>query len=118
MRISDWSSDVCSSDLDFLCRCVESAIKAGARTINIPDNVGYTVPEEFAALIAMLKNRVPNIDKAVIPVHCLNDLGLGDANSLAAARACARQAECTLHGLGTRAGHPAQAQAVMTRAPP
>src|SRR3546814_17017079 len=100
MRISDWSSDVCSSDLDFLCRCVESAIKAGARTINIPDTVGYTVPEEFAALIALLKNRVPNIDKAVISVHCHNALGLGVAHPLAAVRPGARQVACTPNGTG------------------
>src|SRR3546814_14176817 len=113
MRSSDWSSDVCSSVLDFLCRCVESAIKAGARTINIPDTVGYTVPEEFAALIAMLKNRVPNIDKAVISVHCHNDLGLGVAHSLAAVRAGPRQVECTVNGIGERAGNAALAEVVM-----
>src|SRR3546814_2279976 len=79
----EWSpEDGTRTEHDFLCRCVESAITAGAGTINIPDTVGYTVPEEFAALIAMLKNRVPNIDKAVISVHCHNDLGLGVANSL------------------------------------
>src|SRR3546814_1646318 len=113
MRSSDWSSDVCSSVLDFLCRCVEAAIKAGSRTLNIPDTVGYTVPEEFAALIAMLKNRVPNIDKAVISVHCHNDLGLGVANSLAAVRAGARQVECTVNGFGERAGNAAMEEVVM-----
>src|SRR5262249_60546340 len=87
----EWSAeDGSRSEHDFLCRCVETAIKAGARTINIPDTVGYAVPEEFAALIAMLMNRVPNIDKAIISVHCHNDLVLAVANSLAAVGAGAR----------------------------
>src|SRR6185369_3938831 len=98
---------------DFLCRCVESAIKAGASTINIPDTVGYAIPSEFAALIAMLMNRVPNIDKAVISVHCHNDLGLGVANSLAAVAAGARQVECTINGIGERAGNAALEEIVM-----
>jgi 2-isopropylmalate synthase len=81
----EWSpEDGSRTEHDFLCRTVESAIKAGAGTINIPDTVGYAVPEEFGALIAMLMNRVPNIDKAIISVHCHNDLGLAVANSLAA----------------------------------
>ncbi len=92
---------------------VESAIKAGAGTINIPDTVGYAVPEEFAALIRMLFNRVPNIDKAVISVHCHNDLGLAVANSLAAVAAGARQVECTVNGLGERAGNAAMEEIVM-----
>ena len=74
-------------DHDFLCRCVEAAISAGARTINVPDTVGYAVPDEYAALITMLRNRVPNIDKAILSVHCHNDLGLAVANSLAAVAA-------------------------------
>lgn len=83
----EWSpEDGSRTEHDFLCRCVESAIKAGARTINIPDTVGYAVPAEFGALIQMLRNRVPNIDQAVISVHCHNDLGLAVANSLAAVR--------------------------------
>src|SRR5579864_7075915 len=95
----EWScEDGSRSEHDFLCRTVEAAIKAGARTVNIPDTVGYAVPEEFAALIAMLVNRVPNIDKAVISVHCHNDLGLAVANSLAAVGAGARQVECTVNG--------------------
>ncbi|MDJ0948632.1 MAG: 2-isopropylmalate synthase [Alphaproteobacteria bacterium] len=98
---------------DFLCRVVESAIKAGATTINIPDTVGYAVPDEFAALIAMLFDRVPNIDKAVISVHCHNDLGLAVANSLAAIDAGARQAECTINGIGERAGNAAMEEIVM-----
>ncbi|MEQ8194228.1 MAG: 2-isopropylmalate synthase [Rhodospirillales bacterium] len=110
----EWSpEDGSRTEHDFLCRCVESAIKAGATTINIPDTVGYAVPEEFGALIAMLKNRVPNIDKAVISVHCHNDLGLAVANSLAAVRAGARQVECTINGIGERAGNAAMEEIVM-----
>ena len=104
----EWSpEDGTRTEHDFLCRTVETAIKAGAGTINIPDTVGYTVPEEFHALIAMLMNRVPNIDKAVISVHCHNDLGLAVANSLAAIQAGARQVECTINGIGERAGNAA-----------
>jgi 2-isopropylmalate synthase len=110
----EWSpEDGSRSEHDFLCRCVESAIRAGAATINVPDTVGYAVPEEFGALIAMLKNRVPNIDKAVISVHCHNDLGLAVANSLAAVDAGARQVECTINGLGERAGNAALEEVVM-----
>src|SRR5262249_55794931 len=98
---------------DYLSRTVESAIKAGARTINIPDTVGYDVPEEFAALIRMLFDRVPNIDKAVVSVHCHNALGLAVANSLAAVRAGARQVECTVNGLGERAGNGSMGENVM-----
>ena len=97
----------------FLARCVESAIRAGAGTINIPDTVGYAEPAEFAELIAMLYNRVPNIDEAVISVHCHNDLGLAVANSLAAVGAGARQIECTINGLGERAGNAALEEVVM-----
>ncbi|RMD61383.1 MAG: 2-isopropylmalate synthase [Alphaproteobacteria bacterium] len=110
----EWSpEDGTRTDPDFLCRCVESAIKAGAGTINIPDTVGYTVPHEFHALITMLRNRVPNIDKAVISVHCHNDLGLAVANSLAAIDAGARQVECTINGIGERAGNAAMEEIVM-----
>ena len=110
----EWSpEDGSRTEHDFLCRCVESAIKAGARTINIPDTVGYAIPGEFAALIAMLRNRVPNIDKAVISVHCHNDLGLAVANSLAAVAAGARQVECTINGIGERAGNAALEEIVM-----
>ena len=116
-RFSDdveWScEDGTRSEHDFLCRCVESAIKAGAGTINIPDTVGYTIPEEYAALIRMLFARVPNIDRAVISTHCHNDLGLAVANSLAAVRAGARQVECTVNGLGERAGNAAMEEVVM-----
>jgi 2-isopropylmalate synthase len=110
----EWSpEDGTRTEKDFLCRCVESAIKAGAGTINIPDTVGYTVPEEFFALIEMLRNRVPNIDKTVLSVHCHNDLGLAVANSLAAVRAGARQVECTINGIGERAGNAALEEIVM-----
>ena len=110
----EWSpEDGTRSEHDFLCRCVESAIEAGAGTINIPDTVGYTVPAEFRALIEMLMNRVPNIDKAVISVHCHNDLGLAVANSLAAVEAGARQVECTVNGIGERAGNAAMEELVM-----
>jgi 2-isopropylmalate synthase len=110
----EWSGeDATRTDHDFLCRCVEAAINAGARTVNIPDTVGYTVPDEYHALIKMLFNRVPNIDKAIVSVHCHNDLGLAVANSLAAVQAGARQVECTINGLGERAGNAAMEEVVM-----
>lgn len=110
----EWSAeDGSRTEHDFLCRCVEAAIDAGARTINIPDTVGYAVPDEYAALIAMLIDRVPNIDKAILSVHCHNDLGLAVANSLAAVKAGARQIECTINGLGERAGNAAMEEIVM-----
>ncbi len=110
----EWScEDGSRTEHDFLCRTVESAIKAGARTINIPDTVGYAIPAEFAALIRMLFDRVPNIDKAVVSVHCHNDLGLAVANSLAAVGAGARQVECTVNGLGERAGNASMEEIVM-----
>jgi len=110
----EWScEDATRSAPDFLCRTVESAIKAGARTVNIPDTVGYAVPHEFGALIRMLFDRVPNIDKAIVSVHCHNDLGLAVANSLAAIGAGARQVECTVNGLGERAGNAAMEEIVM-----
>ncbi len=110
----EWSAeDATRTEHDFLCRCVEAAIGAGAGTVNIPDTVGYTIPEEFSALITMLFDRVPNIDKAVVSVHCHNDLGLAVANSLAAVKAGARQLECTVNGLGERAGNAAMEEIVM-----
>ena len=110
----EWSAeDATRTEHDFLCRCVEAAIDAGAGTVNIPDTVGYTVPEEFTGLIEMLIDRVPNIDKAVVSVHCHNDLGLGVANSLAAVKAGAQQVECTVNGLGERAGNAAMEEIVM-----
>ena len=93
----EWSpEDGTRTEHDFLCRCVEAAIKAGATTINIPDTVGYAVPEEFGALIAMLHERVPNADQAVFSAHCHNDLGLAVANSLAGLGNGVRQIECTV----------------------
>ncbi len=110
----EWSAeDGSRSEHDFLCRCVEAAIKAGARTINIPDTVGYAIPDEYGALIAMLVARVPNIDQAILSVHCHNDLGLAVANSLAAVQSGARQVECTINGLGERAGNAAMEEIVM-----
>ncbi|MCL1039652.1 2-isopropylmalate synthase [Shewanella corallii] len=97
--------DAGRTPIDNLCRMVEAAIKAGARTINIPDTVGYTVPSEFGGIIQTLFNRVPNIDEAVISVHCHDDLGLSVANSIAAVQAGARQVECTVNGIGERAGN-------------
>ena len=110
----EWSpEDGTRTEHDFLCRCVEAAIKAGATTINIPDTVGYTVPEEYFKLITMLRERVPNADKAIFSTHCHNDLGMAVANSLAAVNAGARQVECTINGLGERAGNAALEEIVM-----
>lgn len=110
----EWScEDGSRTEHDFMCRCVEAAIDAGAGTINIPDTVGYALPEEFGILISMLYDRVPNIDKAIVSVHCHNDLGLAVANSLAAVNAGARQVECTINGLGERAGNAAMEEVVM-----
>ena len=110
----EWSAeDGTRTEHDFLCRCVEAAINAGATTINIPDTVGYTVPEEYFELISMLRNRVPNADKAIFSVHCHDDLGLAVANSLAGVRAGARQIECTINGIGERAGNAALEEVVM-----
>lgn len=110
----EWScEDGSRSERDFLFRCIESAIRAGATTINIPDTVGYAYPEEFADLIRSIKNNVPNIDKAIISVHCHNDLGLAVANSLLAVKAGARQIECTINGIGERAGNAALEELVM-----
>ncbi len=108
------AEDAGRSELDFLCRITEAVIDAGARTINIPDTVGYNVPEQFAHTIRNLIERVPNADKAVFSVHCHNDLGLAVANSLAAVLAGARQVECTINGLGERAGNASLEEIVMT----
>ena len=97
--------DAGRSEIDFLCRLVESTIAAGARTINIPDTVGYSMPEQFGSLISTLLDKVPNADKAVFSTHCHNDLGLAVANSLSAVKQGARQVECTINGLGERAGN-------------
>jgi 2-isopropylmalate synthase len=105
--------DAGRSDIDFLCRILERVIAAGATTINIPDTVGYTLPEHFGNLIRELRRRIPNSDKVVWSVHCHNDLGLAVANSLAAVLAGARQVECTINGLGERAGNAALEEIVM-----
>ncbi|MBS0345041.1 MAG: 2-isopropylmalate synthase [Proteobacteria bacterium] len=107
------AEDAGRSEIDFLCRIFEAVIKAGATTINVPDTVGYNVPEQFAATIRTLIERVPNSDKVVWSVHCHNDLGLAVANSLAAVRAGARQVECTVNGLGERAGNASLEEIVM-----
>ena len=108
------AEDAGRSELDFLCRIVEAVIDAGARTINIPDTVGYNVPDQFAHTIRSLIERVPNADKAIFSIHCHNDLGLAVANSLAAVLAGARQVECTINGLGERAGNASLEEIVMT----
>ncbi len=110
----EWSSeDGTRTEFDFLCRCVEAAIKAGATTINIPDTVGYTVPEEYFALFQAVRERVPNSDLARFSVHCHDDLGMAVANSLAGVRAGARQIECTINGIGERAGNASLEEVVM-----
>lgn len=110
----DWSpEDATRSNRDFLFKAIETAIKAGANTINIPDTVGYATPEEYYDLILAIRANVSNIDKAIISSHCHNDLGLAVANSLAAMRAGARQIECTINGIGERAGNAALEEVVM-----
>src|SRR5512133_2042317 len=110
----EWScEDGTRTEHDFLCRCVEGAINAGATTINIPDTVGYTVPDEYFALIKMLRERVPNADKARFSAHCHDDLGMAVANSLAGVRAGIRQIECTINGIGERARNAALEEVVM-----
>jgi 2-isopropylmalate synthase len=105
--------DAGRSDPDFLCRVLEAVIDAGAGTLNIPDTVGYNLPQQFGALIARLRERIPNSDKAVFSVHCHNDLGLAVANSLSAVLNGARQVECTINGLGERAGNASLEEIVM-----
>ncbi|MDR2165118.1 MAG: 2-isopropylmalate synthase [Zoogloeaceae bacterium] len=107
------AEDAGRSDLDFLCRVFEAVIKAGATTINVPDTVGYNLPDQFAETIRQLLSRIPNADRAIWSVHCHNDLGLAVANSLAAVLAGARQVECTVNGLGERAGNAALEEIVM-----
>lgn len=107
------AEDASRSDINYLCSIVEAVIAEGAKTVNIPDTVGYKMPEEFGNLIATVKKNVPNIDKAVISVHCHNDLGLAVANSLAAIANGARQVECTINGIGERAGNAAIEEIVM-----
>ena len=105
--------DAGRSDVDFLCRVIEAVIDAGAGTINIPDTVGYNLPGQFGGLIATLMERIPNADKAIFSVHCHNDLGMAVANSLSAVLNGARQVECTINGLGERAGNAALEEIVM-----
>ena len=107
------AEDATRSDFNYLCKVVEGVIDAGAKTVNIPDTVGYTVPQEFGALIAKLKENVKNIDKTVLSVHCHNDLGLAVSNSLAAILNGVRQVECTVNGIGERAGNAALEEIVM-----
>src|SRR6476660_4377981 len=110
----EWSAeDGTRSEMDYLCRIVEAVIKAGATTVNIPDTVGYTVPEEYTHFMRTLIERVPNSDKAVFSVHCHNDLGMAVANSLAGIAGGARQIECTVNGIGERAGNAALEEIVM-----
>ena len=110
----EWSAeDGTRTEHDFLCRAVETAINAGATTINIPDTVGYTTPDEYRALFEMVRARVPNADKAIFSVHCHNDLGMAVANSIAGVQGGARQIECTVNGIGERAGNAALEEIVM-----
>lgn len=108
------AEDATRSDWDFLCNVTEEVIKAGAGTVNIPDTVGYAVPHEFGELIEYLMNNVPNIDQTVISVHCHNDLGLAVSNSLMAVIKGAGQVECTINGIGERAGNAAMEEIVMS----
>ncbi len=105
--------DAGRSETDFLCRVIEAVIAAGARTVNIPDTVGYNMPHQFGELIRTLRERIPNSDQAVFSVHCHNDLGLAVANSLSAVMNGARQVECTINGLGERAGNASLEEVVM-----
>lgn len=105
--------DAGRSNLDFLCRVLEAVIDAGAKTLNIPDTVGYNLPHQFGELIKNLRERIPNSDKAIFSVHCHNDLGLAVANSLSAVMNGARQVECTINGLGERAGNASLEEVVM-----
>ena len=107
------AEDAGRSDIDFLCRIFEQAIDAGATTINVPDTVGYNLPQQFGETIRTLIERIPNADKAIFSVHCHNDLGLASANSLAAVLNGARQVECTINGLGERAGNASLEEVVM-----
>jgi len=110
----EWSAmDATRTPIEYLVRCVETAIRAGATTINLPDTVGYAVPEEYAAMFRQVRERVPDSDKAIFSVHCHDDLGLAVANSLAGVAGGARQIECTINGLGERAGNAALEEVVM-----
>lgn len=108
------AEDASRTDIDYLCKVVEAVIDAGATTVNLPDTVGYAIPHEFGKMIATVIEKVPNVGKAVISVHCHNDLGLATSNSLAAVLAGAGQVECTINGMGERAGNAALEEVVMT----
>jgi 2-isopropylmalate synthase len=108
-----FAEDAGRADLEFLARLIETVIKAGATVVNIPDTTGYCLPHQYGEKIAYLKNNVPNIDKAIISCHCHNDLGLSTANSIAGAIAGARQIECTINGIGERAGNTSLEEVVM-----
>ncbi|MEP7271308.1 MAG: 2-isopropylmalate synthase [Acidobacteriota bacterium] len=107
------AEDATRTDLDYLCEIIAAVIDEGATVVNIPDTVGYTIPSEYATIMTTLKTRVPNIDRAVISVHCHNDLGLGVANTLTAIAHGARQVECTINGIGERAGNASLEEIVM-----
>jgi 2-isopropylmalate synthase len=110
----EWSAmDATRTDLDFLCKAVETAIKAGATTINLPDTVGYSIPSEIYHIFSTVRNKVPNIDKAILSFHGQNDLGLAVANAISAMQAGARQIECTINGIGERAGNTSLEEVVM-----
>jgi 2-isopropylmalate synthase len=110
----EWSAeDATRTEIDYLCRCVETAIKAGATTINLPDTVGYATPEEYFQMFRTVMEKVPGSEKVIFSVHCHNDLGMAVANSLAGVRAGARQVECTINGIGERAGNAALEEVVM-----
>ncbi|MDX1950362.1 MAG: 2-isopropylmalate synthase, partial [Rickettsiales bacterium] len=110
----EWSAmDATRSDLDYLCKAIETAIKAGATTINVPDTVGYSIPSEIFQIFTTIRNKVPNIDKAILSFHGQNDLGLAVANALSAAQAGVRQIECTINGIGERAGNTSLEEVVM-----
>ena len=110
----EWSAeDATRTEIDYLARCVETAIKAGASTINLPDTVGYATPEEYFAMFRTIMEKVPGSEKVIFSVHCHNDLGMAVANSLAGVKAGARQVECTINGIGERAGNAALEEVVM-----
>ncbi len=110
----EWSpEDATRTEFDFLCKCIDAAIAAGATTINVPDTVGYSFPEEYGALFKRLREAIPNSDKVIWSAHCHNDLGLAVANSIAAIQNGARQVECAINGLGERAGNAALEEVVM-----
>jgi 2-isopropylmalate synthase len=108
------AEDGSRSDRDFLCKVFEAVIEAGATTVNLPDTVGYAIPQEFSDLVSYVKAHTPNIDRAILSVHCHNDLGLATANTLSAITAGARQAEVTINGIGERAGNTSLEEVVMS----